>query len=85
MKIKIKDIEEVSEIGDAAFTRVKEDGVSREAVLVVLPCGHNALLRMLWTFENYGTDKLTVSPSIFCSPKVPCWHGWLQNGELKSV
>jgi hypothetical protein len=58
----------------------------RLGVLMTLPCGHRFMPDHKWTLsDKEDEDKITLNPSIFCSPQVPCWHGYLTNGEFKKV
>jgi len=50
-------------------------------ILATLPCGHNFRPDGRWGMKDIEDEnKITVTPSIFCSSNVPCWHGWLTNG-----
>ena len=51
---------------------------------IILPCGHFAFLEG-WNITDIDTDTPSATPSIFCSPQIPCWHGYLTKGELNSV
>lgn len=59
-----------------------------EDIFMVLPCGDNFRPDGRWEVK-YPEDenKITLSPSIFCkgASQNPCWHGYLINGEFKSV
>lgn len=53
-------------------------------ILMTLPCGHNFRPDGKWQITDPQDEtKITLNPSIFCSPQVPCWHGYLTNGEFK--
>lgn len=55
-------------------------------ILMTLPCGHNFRPDKRWTMRDLDDEtKISLSPSIWCSPSVPCWHGYLTNGEFKRV
>ena len=66
--------------GKASRVRVGNE----RTIMVILPCGHPAMLHG-WKITDIDTDTPSATPSILCSPKIPCWHGYLTNGELKSV
>lgn len=63
---------------------IGEKGVG---IMAVLPCGHFFYdFDSKWQYQNIEDEnKITVKPSIFCSPKKPCWHGFLTNGVFKQV
>jgi hypothetical protein len=62
---------------------ILEKAEGRLGVLMTLPCGHRFMPDSKWTLANEADqDKITLSPSIQCSPQVPCWHGYLKNGEF---
>ena len=52
-------------------------------ILMTLQCGHNFRPTSKWEMKDIeDPEKITLNPSIFCSPQVPCWHGYLRNGEF---
>lgn len=71
--------------GDYAI--VDEDHPNIKGIMAILPCGHFFYdSEGKWQYENKEDEnKITVSPSIFCSPQIPCWHGFLRNGEFVEV
>jgi len=66
--------------GKAARMRVGNE----RTIGLILPCGHHAVLDG-WKIEDIDTDAPSATPSIFCSPQIPCWHGYLTKGELIQV
>lgn len=60
---------------------IGEKGVG---IMVILPCGHFFYdFEGKWQYQDLENENLiTVTPSIFCSPEVPCWHGFLTKGEF---
>lgn len=56
----------------------------KRTLMIVLPCSHIAVIDT-WNIEGIDTDEPSATPSIFCSPQIPCWHGYLTKGELKQV
>lgn len=59
--------------------------ISGKGIMIILPCGDFFNdFEGKWKYTNIeNQQKITLSPSIFCSPEKPCWHGFLTNGELK--
>lgn len=52
-------------------------------LFMTLPCGDNFMPDGRWEEKDINDpNKITLMPSIFCSPKKPCWHGYLKNGEF---
>ena len=66
--------------GKASRVRIGEE----RTIMLILPCGHPATLQG-WKITDIDTDEPSATPSIFCSPSVPCWHGYLTKGELIKV
>ena len=53
--------------------------------LMILPCLHAFRPDGRWEERDVDDqDKITLTPSIFCSPSVPCWHGYLTKGVFKN-
>jgi len=59
-------------------------GTYGRTIMLILPCGHIATLDG-WNITDIDTDTPSATPSILCSPRNPCWHGYLTKGELISV
>ncbi len=56
---------------------------SEHPIFITLPCGHNFVPDKRWQMQDLDDEnKITISPTIFWSPQVPCWHGFLRNGEF---
>jgi len=84
MKAKKFDSMDSFDFKPGSYCFVKAEG--RLGVFITLPCGHNFMPDNKWQLENpEDENKITVRPSIFCSPSKPCWHGYLTNGEFKQV
>lgn len=59
------------------------EGSKGKTVFMYLPCGHGFCPDNQWQEKDIEDEaKITLTPSIFCSPQVPCWHGFLTNGEF---
>lgn len=79
--MKTKKFETFEEFDFKPGSYVLMDG--KKDILMTLPCGHNFRPDGRWQIENADDEnKITLNPSIFCSPLVPCWHGYLRNGEF---
>lgn len=61
-------------------------GNDKRTIMVILPCGHTAVLDG-WKIQGIDTESPSATPSIFCHGQngADCWHGYLTDGELKSV
>lgn len=61
-----------------------EYALSGKGIMVRLPCGDFFNdFEGKWEYTNIeDEDKITMKPSILCSPEKPCWHGYLTNGEF---
>ena len=61
--------------------------ISGKGIMAVLPCGDFFNdYEGKWDYQDIEDEnKITVNPSIFCSPEKPCWHGYLRNGEFSST
>ena len=66
--------------GKASRVKIGEE----RTLMIILPCGHLATLNG-WNITDIDTDTPSATPSIFCSPQLPCWHGYLTKGELIKV
>ena len=64
-------------------------GSQGRTLMMILPCGHHATIDT-WNITDIDTDHPSATPSIFCRYSNDgtlgnCWHGYLTNGELRSV
>lgn len=71
-------------IGKAARVNL---GDGKRGIMIVLPCRHVNTVDTRWNITGIDTDTPTVQPSILCmgNEQKNCWHGYLIDGELKSV
>lgn len=88
MKIQfVKSLSDLEGIGEPVVKEELRGKASRvkigdiRTIMLILPCGHLATLEG-WNITDIDTDTPSATPSIFCSPEKPCWHGWLTKGEL---
>jgi hypothetical protein len=47
------------------------------------PIGRDKKTHPRWTVSGTSLEDLTISPSIAVGENPECWHGYIQNGEVK--
>lgn len=47
------------------------------------PVGRDGKTHPRWVVSGTSLEDLTLSPSVEVNPKRPCWHGHIQNGEVR--
>jgi len=83
MNLKAKKFEQFSDMGDLCDYCLEIGSDNQNHPFIILPCGHFFFPDGRWQEHDIEDEtKITLTPSIFCSPQKPCWHGYLTNGEF---
>lgn len=61
-------------------------GYEYRTLMIILPCGHMAILDHTYTIRDLDTDQPSAKQPLVCVGDYGlCWKGFLKKGELQAI